>query len=284
MNTPAGVAGKLFEHLVCIRCACIFGKCCYWLILAGAFHRFGWCGSFHAHPVLPRARRRRSWSAPASFPAALPMVLLAGSELFTGNCLLIIPLLSQNSALCAAYCATGLLYICGNLIWGAVLVAALAVYSHQLSQFFRYTGGFRASAQRRQNAALTFGDAFLRGIACNFLVCIAVWISFAATDAIGKIAGLYFPILLFVVSGFEHSVANMFYVPVGILAKGVPEYAQAAAEAGVDLSGLNWQSFLQGNLLPVTLGNIVGGLAVGVIYWYCYLKDKKEQERKAGRF
>ena len=79
-------------------------------------------------------------------------------------------------------------------------------------------------------------------------------------------------------------MANMFYVPVGILAKGVPEYAQAAAEAGVDLSGLNWQCFLRGNLLPVTLGNIVGGLAVGVIYWYCYLEDKKEQERKAGRF
>ena len=124
--------------------------------------------------------------------------------------------------------------------------------------------------------SLTFGDAFLRGIACNFLVCIAVWISFAAKDVVGKIVGLYFPILLFVISGFEHSIANMFYGPVGILAKSVPEYAQLAADAGVDISVLTWGNFLTQNLLPVTLGNIIGGLLVGTVYWCCYLNGKEE--------
>ena len=269
MNTPAGVAAN-YLNLGMYKVRLHFWKMLLLAVLAGAFIALAGVGASSAKLI-----------SACVFPAGLTMVLLAGSELFTGNCLLIIPLLSKTVRL-RGVLRNWIVVYCGNFL-GAVLVAALAVYSHQLSNFSD-TLAVSALSTAAAKCALTFGDAFLRGIACNCLVCIAVWISFAATDAIGKIAGLYFPILLFVVSGFEHSVANMFYVPVGILAKGIPEYAQAAAKAGVDLSGLSWQSFLQGNLLPVTLGNIVGGLAVGVIYWYCYLKDKKEQERKAGHF
>ena len=89
--------------------------------------------------------------------------------------------------------------------------------------------------------SLSFGDAFLRGIACNFLVCIAVWISFAAKQVSSKIIGLFFPIMMFVLCGFEHSVANMYYIAAGIFAKGNAAYLEAATAAGADVSGLTWE-------------------------------------------
>jgi formate/nitrite transporter len=123
---------------------------------------------------------------------------------------------------------------------------------------------------------MTFGDAFIKGILCNFLVCIAVWISFAAKDIVGKIVGLFFPIMMFVLCGFEHSVANMYYISAGLFAKMNATYAQAAADAGVDLSKVTWGNFFGKNLLPVTLGNIVGGaICVGCVYWFVYLKKSK---------
>ena len=156
------------------------------------------------------------------FPGGLAMVVLAGAELFTGNSLLVIPLLSRKVRFSGVLRSWAVVYL-GNLI-GALAVAALAVYSHQLGQF---SGALAASAMSTAAAkcSLTFGDAFLRGMACNFLVCIAVWITMSATSVIGKVSGLYFPILLFVVSGFD-SVANMYYIPVALFAKGVPAYVQ----------------------------------------------------------
>lgn len=98
---------------------------------------------------------------------------------------------------------------------------------------------------------------------CNFLVCIAVWMSLAAQSVPGKLAAMYLPIFTFVLCGFEHSVANMFYLPAGIL---------AAGRYGVAAEGLSWASMWTGNLLPVTLGNILGGCLVGVVYWAVYLR------------
>ena len=104
---------------------------------------------------------------------------------------------------------------------------------------------------------------FLKGVGCNFLVCIAVWMSLAAQSVPGKLAAMYLPIFTFVLCGFEHSVANMFYLPAGIL---------AAGRYGVAAEGLSWASMWTGNLLPVTLGNILGGCLVGVVYWAVYLR------------
>ena len=124
--------------------------------------------------------------------------------------------------------------------------------------------------------ALPFGDALIKGIMCNFLVCIAVWISFAAKDVAGKIVGIFFPIMMFVLCGFEHSVANMYYISAGLFAQTVPGYAAAAAAAGVNTSALTFGAFLGSNLLPVTIGNIIGGgICVGALYWFIYLKGKK---------
>lgn len=241
-------------------------------ILAGMFIAFGGIASTTVSVSIPLPSVAKLVGA-AVFPGGLTMVLLAGSELFTGNCLLTIPLLEKEIRLTQMLKSWVVVYI-GNFI-GSCLVGAAVTYSHQLGLF---GNGLAVSVISTAvgKVSLTFGDAFLRGILCNILVCIAVWISFAAKDVAGKVIGLFFPILFFVSCGFEHSVANMYYISAGIFAKSVPAFAQAAAEAGVDFAALTWGSGLVKNLLPVTLGNIVGGAGLGCVYWFCYLRKGKQ--------
>ena len=204
------------------------------------------------------------------FPAGLTLVLLAGSELFTGNCLLIIPVLKREISVSAMLRNWGIVYL-GNLA-GSVFVAWMVVNSHQLSLF---DGQLAVTAVNTAVAkvSMPFADALLRGVLCNLLVCLAVWVSFAAKDVTGKVIGLFYPILVFVVCGFEHSVANMFYCPAALFALGHPEYARLIT---ADVSSLTWGSFILKNLMPVTLGNILGGaVLVGAVYWRIYLR--KEQ-------
>lgn len=201
------------------------------------------------------------------FPAGLTLVLLAGSELFTGNCLILIPVLEGEVRVSAMLRSWVIVYL-GNLA-GSVFVAWAVAASHQLSL---YDGALAGAAINTAVAkvSMSFPDAFLKGVFCNLLVCLAVWLSFAAKDAAGKVIALFYPILLFVVCGFEHSVANMFYCPVGLFAMGNPDYL---AMATADTSVLTWGNFFLKNLVPVTLGNIVGGaVLVGAVYWYVYLK------------
>ena len=182
------------------------------------------------------------------------MVLLAGSELFTGNCLLVIPLCKKEITLGGMLKNWVVVYL-GNMV-GGIGVAAICVFSHQAGLF---NNGLAASmiSTAAGKVSLSFGDAFLRGIACNFLVCIAVWISFAAKQVSSKV-----------------SVANMYYIAAGIFAKGNAAYLEAATAAGADVSGLTWGAMFTKNLLPVTLGNIIGGVVfVGLAYWFVYLKD-----------
>jgi formate/nitrite transporter len=126
---------------------------------------------------------------------------------------------------------------------------------------------------------LSFGGAFFMGVLCNILVCAAVWMAAASKDIAGKVLVIFFPIWLFITSGFEHSVANMYYISAGIFAAGNAQWAAKAFEMDVTASGLEslgWLTMLVNNLLPVTLGNIVGGaVLVGVLYWLAYLKGSK---------
>ncbi len=240
-------------------------------VLAGAFIAMGGVASATVSASVPLPSVAK-FAGACVFPGGLIMVLLAGSELFTGNCLLVIPLLEKRIAVGEMLRNWGFVYI-GNLI-GALLVAAGVVFSHQPSLF---GNGLAVSvlSTAAGKCAMPFGDALIRGILCNFLVCIAVWISFAAKDAVGKIAGVFFPIMMFVLCGFEHSVANMYFIGAGLLAKATPAYAAAAAAAGVDAGAVTMEGFFLGNLLPVTIGNIIGGaLCVGCVYWYCYLQGK----------
>ena len=242
-------------------------------VLAGIFIAAGGVGATTAAVSVPFPSVGKLVGA-CIFPGGLTMVLLAGSELFTGNCLLTIPLLEREIQ-AAGLVKNWIVVYLGNFA-GSLLVAAGVVFSHQISLF---NNGMAVSviSTAAVKCALPFGDALIKGILCNFLVCIAVWVSFAAKDVLGKIAGLFFPVMFFVLSGFEHSIANMYYIAAGLFAESVPTYAQAAAEAGVDISALTWGNFLGVNLVPVTIGNIIGGaVCVGCAYWFIYLKKTEK--------
>lgn len=194
------------------------------------------------------------------FPTGLAMVLIAGSELFTGNNLIIIPVLEKKVTL-GAMLKNWVLVYAGNFI-GSVLIALLVVYGN----VFGMIDGLADSAVKIAEAkvSMSFGSAVFKGVLCNILVCIAVWMSFGATTVGGKVAALYLPIMLFILCGYEHSVANMYYLTAGIFARS--EYGAAAQTLG-------WGSMFVKNLLPVTIGNIIGGAGfVGFGYWAAYLR------------
>lgn len=223
-------------------------------ILAGAFIALAGAGSFLGTVYVNKV------VGAAIFPAGLAMVILAGSELFTGNCLLILPVL-EKAVTVRQMLRNWVLVYAGNLL-GAALVAAIAV---RCGTFESVCGALITTAATK--VSLPFGTALLRGVLCNVLVCLAVWMAMAAGDTAGKLLGLFFPVFLFVLCGYEHSVANMFYIPAGIL---------AAAKYGMAASGLNLHTMWAVNLLPVTLGNIIGGCAVGAIYWVIYVQKPRE--------
>lgn len=198
------------------------------------------------------------------FPFGLGIVVLMGAELFTGNCLIAISVLEKQTTAAGMLKNWCVVYL-GNFV-GSVLVAAACAFTGQMD----YSSGGLALFTMKLAAgkcALSFPNALVMGIACNVLVCLGVLCAMTARDTTGKLLGAYIPVALFVLCGFEHSVANMFYVPAGLFAKSVPAYAALAAESGLDLSALTWGNFMVKNLLPVTIGNIIGGAGVGALLW-----------------
>lgn len=204
------------------------------------------------------------------FPFGLAMVIAMGGELFTGNCLMVISAFEHRCSMTKVLRNWVIVYF-ANMI-GSVAIAALCAFFGQMNysdgQLAVYTMSVAAN-----KCALPFVNAVVSGFFCNFLVCLGVLMAFYAKDAVGKILGPFLPVCYFVLSGFEHCVANMYYIPAGLFAKMVPSYAALAAEAGVNLSALSWFRFFAGNLLPVTMGNILGGIAISFIMWRCYLKN-----------
>lgn len=199
------------------------------------------------------------------FPFGLIMVILTGAELFTGNCLIILSVLEKKVDIKGMLRNWLYVYV-GNFI-GSILLAMACAYTGPMN-----LGNNAAAVNTMKVAAgkcaLTFGNAFVLGILCNILVCIAVAMSLMSKTTAGRAIGAYLPIAFFVIAGFEHSVANMYYISAGLLAKNVPAYVEAATAAGLDLTALTWKNFLLGNLLPVTLGNIVGGCGFGALLWF----------------
>jgi formate/nitrite transporter len=217
----------------------------------------------------------------AIFGAALMLVVVAGGELFTGNTLMVMGLLDKKITLGAMLRNWCLVYV-GNFI-GSLFIAALAVYSGSLHASANDFGGMtiRIAASK---TALGFGQAVALGVLCNMLVCGGVWMAYGAKDIGGKLLACFFSIWLFATSGFEHSVANMFYIPAGIWAAADHEWLEAAKLSGSALAGLNWANFFARNLLPVTIGNIIGGSClIGGVYWFCYMRSsaKKTTANKA---
>lgn len=242
-------------------------------ILAGAFIAFASEGSNMAAFNLlskPETYGLGKFVAGAIFPVGLILVVAAGGELFTGNTLMMGAFLERKIKFVDMLRNWMLVYI-GNFI-GSLIVAYLMAESGLFDSGAHLLGGMTIKIASYK-VGLNFKKAFFLGILCNWLVCLAVWLSYGAKDLTGKMFGAYFPIWLFITSGFEHSIANMYYIPAGILAKSNPAWAEASALSAEVLDQLNWQSFFAKNLLPVTLGNLVGGaLLVAGAYWLIYKK------------
>lgn len=207
------------------------------------------------------------------FCLGLILVVVGGAELFTGNTLMVMAWAAGKVPLREMLRAWLIVYV-GNFI-GAVGTAALVFLS---GQYLAGKGGVAAVALTLalNKVTLSFGHAFFLGILCNVLVCLAVWLALGARTTTDKILALLFPVSAFVVAGFEHSVANMYLIPLGLFIKA---WAPAAlwtqvGQTVADYAALTWPAFFE-SLIPVTIGNIIGGgILVGGVYWFIYLRTR----------
>lgn len=243
-------------------------------ILAGAFIAFASEGSNAAIYNIPWAGVGKALAG-AIFTTGLMLVIVAGSELFTGNTLMVAALVQKKITL-PGMLKNWITVYAGNFA-GAIFIAWLIFLSGQLDFSSGLLGGFTIKTAAYK-VSLGFTKAFIMGILCNWLVSLAVWMAYGAKDMTGRLLAIFFPIWLFITSGFEHCVANMYYIPAGILAKANPQWVEQAITLGATaekIDHLTWGSFFSRNLLPVTLGNIVGGVVfTGMAYWFVYLYKK----------
>lgn len=210
-----------------------------------------------------------------SFCLGLILVVVGGAELFTGNNLLVMAFVSKKITFRQIMENWIIVYL-GNFI-GAFSMACWIYLTRQWSANNNLVGA-KALLIANAKVALPFLVAFSRGVLCNALVCLAVWLCMGGRSVTDKILSILFPITAFVALGFEHSVANMYFIPIGLFLKTRPEVMDAATlMAGKvnDFSNLTLSGLLVKNLIPVTLGNIIGGgVLVGLVYWFVYLRGK----------
>ncbi len=210
--------------------------------------------------------------AGTTFCLGLILVVVAGAELFTGNNLIVMAWAGGKVSFRALLRNWVVVYL-GNLA-GSLATAGLVYYS---GQYFFGDRAVGVNALNIANAkcAIAFVPGLALGILCNALVCLAVWLCYSARSVTDKIAAVLFPITAFVAAGFEHCVANMYFISLGLFIKlGAPEgFWAGLAKTPADWPHLTWQGFWLANLLPVTLGNLIGGtLLVGLVYWFVYLR------------
>lgn len=204
-----------------------------------------------------------------AFCLGLILVVVAGAELFTGNNLIVMAYVDGKVTIKQLMQNWLIVYV-GNFV-GALGVLVLIYFSGHWAIGGGEVGA-KAIAIANAKVNLTWIEAFTRGILCNILVCLAVWLCFAGRTVVDKVLAIVFPITAFVAMGFEHSVANMYFISAGLVAKQQPELLSLISTMNVD--NLTVGHFLFNNLLPVTLGNIVGGsIFVGLFYWFIYLRD-----------
>lgn len=231
-----------------------FGKCFLLAVLAGLYIAIAGIGATliqaSAGPEIGKLL------GACVFPTGLFLILTAGGELFTGNCLMAGPMLTGKAKVLPVFRNLGIVYL-GNMagaLFGAVLATAGGVL---------FSGGQKAMALAmtiaQNKVALSFSDALLRGIGCNILVCGAVYAATGAQSGASKVMLAFFPVMLFILCGLEHCVANMYYIPAALLMKIMPRY-QVTGE------GLTVGAYLWKNLLPVTLGNLLGGFGFAAMY------------------
>lgn len=244
-------------------------------LLAGAYIGFG--GLLSTSVTFDMAAKAGTgltkFMAGSAFSLGLMLVVIAGAELFTGNNLMISSVLTREISFSDMLKRWTLVYLANFA--GSILLALIFYFS---GLWKTGDGALGAAAVNIgiKKVALSFNEALFRGIGCNWLVCLAVWMALAARQTIGKIFAIFFPIMGFVAIGFEHCIANMYFIPTAIFLK---SWANIPAIQSLNMETLTWLAFLWKNLLPVTIGNIIGGgVFVGMSYWGAYLSTAKPQK------
>jgi formate transporter FocA len=258
-------------------------------ILAGAFIALG---AIFATTVLAGGISIKDAEGAAAFTTTLPygvnrllaglvfclgliLVVVGGAELFTGNNLIVMAWASGKVST-AALLRNWLIVYLGNFV-GSLGTVLVMFFSKQY-MFSSGAVGLTALNIAKSKVELGFIQAIALGIMCNALVCLAVWMTFSARSTTDKILAIIFPISAFVAAGFEHSIANMYFIPIGLAIKqwADPKFWESIGKTATDYSSITWGSFLINNLLPVTIGNIIGGaLFVAAVYWLIFLRPKK---------
>jgi len=207
------------------------------------------------------------------FCLGLILVVVGGAELFTGNNMIVMAWASKKVSTYALLRNWGIVYA-GNFV-GAVGTAVLMLWSKQYT-FGANSVGVAALKIAVGKTSLEFWQALALGILCNALVCMAVWLTYSARSTMDKIVAIIFPITAFVAAGFEHSIANMYFVPYALFIQMFdPEFTASVADKVPGLEKLTWSGFFVNNLIPVTIGNIIGGaVLVAAVYWSVFLRNR----------
>lgn len=275
MNSPAQILEANIKTEI-NRVNMPLGKMILLGIFAGMFIACGASASSVAMHAIPNVGLSRFLGG-VIFPVGLMMIIFIGGELFTGDCLLILGIFDKKYKVLDMIRVLVIVFF-SNLV-GALIIALLVYFSGQLNYTDGLLGAFTIKVAMGK-ATMSSGTAFASGILCNIFVCGAVLMAGAAKDVAGKVWAVFFPILAFVVSGYEHCVANMYYIPAGIFAAGNDKYVQVAMEqygyTAEQLANLNWKAFFINSSIPVTLGNMVGGMVfVGAILYYIHKSKQK---------
>ena len=256
-NVPASIAQNITMNVGASKCKLGIRNVIILGILAGAFIAFGAqlatrLGAKIADPGIA------TLVFGSVFSVGLMLVVIAGAELFTGNNLMFMSVLGGHAKISSMLYKWLVVYI-ANFI-GSMLIVWMMLKTGLVAGVV----ADKAVAIAQAKVHLPFGAAFFRAILCNWLVCLAVWMALAAHDITGKIWGIFFPIMAFVASGFEHSIANMYFIPIGMFLD--------------KTHSVTWGGFFH-NIIPVTLGNIIGGaFFVSTIYYLVYMKCKVEKK------
>ncbi len=275
--TPGNVAHELAESVMPTKANFRKSKTFVLAIAAGALIAFGAQVSL----TVMTGTENISWGfakliGAMTFATGLMMVVLTGAELFTGNVMMTFAVIEKRTSFLKLLRNWSIVYV-GNFVGSIIL--ALLIYLSGCSHNSHEALGAMGLTTACTKASLPFIEAFTRGILCNWLVCLAIWMASSSRHVIGKIFAIFFPIMTFVASGYEHSIANMYFLTNGLFLKHTPAVVAASGLTTEQLSHLTLKSCLLSNLLPVTLGNIVGALVfVVLLFWTAYLRDDHKNQ------
>ena len=270
--TPAEVAGLVEQRGVAkakasIQTTFVLG------VLAGAFIALGAVLSTVVATESPLGYGPTRLLSGLSFSLGLILVVVGGAELFTGNNLITMSWVSRHISLARLLRNWGIVYV-GNLV-GALSIVVMLFFADWWRQADSALGGTALSIAVAK-ASLPFTVVVVRGVLANALVCLAVWLATAGRTVTDKVLAIVFPITAFVAAGFEHSIANMYFLPMGLALEGQTSVVRASGVSASELARLDISATIA-NIAAATLGNVIGGaLLVGVVYWFVYLRPTRD--------